>query len=263
MAAAAQPATNSTSNPVLNDQSFQRAQAGAGAAAAVMTARGAYLKTMFLMVLLVIAAVFGWNQVRVIEFGGQQLALAPSWTWGVMLLAFIVALIGAFAPKAAPVAAVLYALLQGTMLGIVSAFYNLEFAGIVLQAVLLTVCIFTAMLLLYTLGIIKVTAGFAMGIIGAMSGLLLLYVVAWLLSLFGVNLAFLYAPTPLGIGIALFIVVLAALNLPLDFAFIQRAAAAKAPKFLEWYGAFGLMLSIIWIYVSILRLLALLRMSRR
>lgn len=262
MTAATQPATNTTSNPVLNEQAFQRAQAGAGAGA-VMTARGAYLKTIFLMVLLVIASVFGWSQVRVIEVAGQQLALAPSWTWGVMLLAFIVALIGAVAPRAAAIAAVLYALLQGTMLGIVSAFYNLEFEGIVLQAVLLTVCIFFAMLLLYTLGIIKVTAGFAMGIVGAMAGLLLLYAVAWLLSLFGVNLAFLYAPTPLGIGIALFIVVLAALNLPLDFAFIQRSAAAKAPKFLEWYGAFGLMLSIIWMYVSVLRLLALTRMRSR
>jgi uncharacterized YccA/Bax inhibitor family protein len=215
------------------------------------------------MVLLVIAASFGWSQVRVIQLGEQQVALAPSWTWGVMLLAFIVALIGAVAPKAAAITSILYALLQGTMLGIVSAFYNLEFEGIVLQAVLLTVSIFFAMLLLYTIGIIKVTSGFVMGVVGAMSGLLLLYVVAWLLSLFGVNFAFLYAPTPLGIGLAFLIVILAALNLPLDFAFIQRAAAAKAPKFLEWYGAFGLMLSIIWMYVSLLRLLALLRMSRR
>lgn len=261
MAAAAQPVTGASSNPVLNEQAFQRAQAGATATG--MTARGAYVKTLFLMILLVIAAAFGWSQVQIIQLGERQIAVAPSWTWGVMLLAFIVAMIGAAVPKAAMITSILYALLQGTMLGIVSAFYNLEFDGIVLQAVLLTVAIFTAMLLLYMLGIIKVTARFVAGIMGAMVGLLLLYLVAWLLSLFGVNLSFFISPTPLGIGIALLVVVLAALNLPLDFAFIERASAAGAPKQLEWYGAFGLMLSIIWMYVSLLRVLALLRMSRR
>jgi uncharacterized YccA/Bax inhibitor family protein len=101
-----------------------------------------------------------------------------------------------------------------------------------------------------------------MGVVIAMGGLMLLYLTAWMLSLFGVNFTFLNSPTPLGITFALAIVILAALNLPLDFEFIKRASAAGAPKFMEWYGAYGLMLSIIWMYISILRLLALLR-SRR
>jgi uncharacterized YccA/Bax inhibitor family protein len=93
----------------------------------------------------------------------------------------------------------------------------------------------------------------------ATGGLLLLYLVVWLLSLFGVDFRFLYAPTPLGIGISVLIVILGALNLTLDFDFIERSAAAGAPRFMRWYGAFGLMLSLIWIYVSVLRLIALLR----
>ena len=98
-----------------------------------------------------------------------------------------------------------------------------------------------------------------MGVMVAMGGLALLYAVAWLMSLFGVYMTFLYAPTPLGIIFSLGVVVLGALNLPLDFAFIERAAKSGAPKFMEWYAAYGLMISLVWMYVSILRLLALTR----
>jgi uncharacterized YccA/Bax inhibitor family protein len=116
-----------------------------------------------------------------------------------------------------------------------------------------------AVYLLYSLRIVKVTSRFATGVIAATGGFVLLYMVVWLLSLLGVNFSFLYAPTPLGIGISVLIVILGALNLTLDFGFIEHAAAAGAPRFMQWYGAFGLMLSLIWIYVSVLRLLALLR----
>jgi uncharacterized YccA/Bax inhibitor family protein len=254
---------SASANPVLNDQAFERGSAELGVTTPErMSVRSTYLKTGFLLILLILAAAFGWSQVRIVEVSGSQVPLAPSWTWGVVLLTFILGIAGAFAVRAAAIISILYAIFEGMLLGIVSAFYNLEFQGVVLQAVLVTVCIFAVMLVLYTLGIIKVTAGFAVGIAAAMGGLALLYLIAWLLSLFGVNLAFLYSPTPVGIGLALLIVLLAALNLPLSFAFIERAAEAGAPKQLEWYGAFGLMLSLIWMYVSILRLLALLRASQ-
>ena len=115
------------------------------------------------------------------------------------------------------------------------------------------------MYLLYSLRIVKVTSRFATGVVAATGGFLLLYMVVWLLSLLGVSFSFLYAPTPVGIGISVLIVILGALNLTLDFGFVERAAAEGAPRFMQWYAAFGLMLSLIWIYVSVLRLLVLLR----
>ena len=116
-----------------------------------------------------------------------------------------------------------------------------------------------AVYLLYSLRIVKVTSRFATVVIAATGGIVLLYVAAWLLSLLGVDLRFLYAPTPLGIGISVVIVVLGALNLTLDFDFIEKAGEAGAPRYMQWYAAFGLMLSLIWIYVYVLRLLAQLR----
>ena len=170
-----------------------------------------------------------------------------------------VAIVGAFAYRAAPITSVLYALGEGSLLGIASRYYDLRFDGIVSQALVATLCIFLAVYLLYSLRIVRVTSRFATGVIAATGGFLLLYLVVWLLSLFGVNFAFLNAPTPLGIGISVLIVILGALNLTLDFAFIEQAAAKGAPRFMQWYAAFGLMVSLIWIYVSVLRLIALLR----
>jgi uncharacterized YccA/Bax inhibitor family protein len=144
-------------------------------------------------------------------------------------------------------------------LGIASRYYELRFDGIVSQALLATLCIFLAVYLPYSLRIVRVTSRVATGVMAATGGFVLLYLVVWLLSLFGVDFRFLYAPTTLGIGISILIVILGALNLTLDFAFIERSAGAGAPRFMQWYGAFGLMLSLIWIYVLVLRLLALLR----
>lgn len=161
--------------------------------------------------------------------------------------------------RGAAITSVLYALGEGSLLGIASLYYDLRFEGIVSQALLATLCVFLAVYLLYSLRIIKVTSRFATGVIAATGGFVLLYAVVWLLSLLGADFRFLYAPTSLGIGISVLIVILGALNLTLDFDFIERAATAGAPRYMRWYAAFGLMLSLIWIYVSVLRLLVLLR----
>ena len=254
---------NNGNNPALNDQAFQRSIERVGAKGQTgMTAVGAYLKTGLLLFVLIAAGSWGWSQVRIETIMGQQVALAPSWTFLAFFLTFIFGIAGIFAGRWIAVVAIGYALTQGALVGMASHFYNLEFDGIVLQAIVVTLSVFAATLLLYLTGVIKVTSKFVMGVVIAMGGLMLLYFTAWMLSLFGVNFTFLNSPTPLGIAFALAIVILAALNLPLDFEFIKRASAAGAPKFMEWYGAYGLMLSIIWMYVSILRLLALLR-SRR
>ena len=246
-------------NPALNERSFQRGIEETGAEPRGMTAAGTYAITGLLLAIVVVAAAFGWSQVEIVTVGGRQEALTPAWTWLAFLVTFVVAIVGAFAFRAAPITSVLYALGEGSLLGVASRYYDLRFDGIVSQALLATLCVFLAVYLLYTLRIVRVTSRLATGVIAAMGGLLLLYAVVWLLSLFGVDFRFLNAPTPLGIGISVLIVILGALNLTLDFAFIENAAAKGAPRFMQWYGAFGLMVSLIWIYVSVLRLITLLR----
>jgi uncharacterized YccA/Bax inhibitor family protein len=224
-----------------------------------MTAAGTYVITGLLFVIVVAAAAFGWSQVEIVPVGGREDALTPAWTWLAFLLTFIVAIVDAFAYRAAPLTSVLFALGEGSLLGFASRYYDLRFDGIVSQALIATLCIFLAVYLLYSLRIVKVTSRFATGVIAATGGFFLLYMVVWLLSLLGVGFYFLYASTPLGIAISVGIVILGALNLTLGFAFVEKVATAGAPRFMQWYGAFGLMLSLIWIYVSVLRLLPLLR----
>src|SRR5918995_3624102 len=246
-------------NPALNERSFQREIEEGGAESRGMSASGTYAIAGLLFVIVVAAAAFGWSQVEIVTVGGRNEALTPAWTWLAFLLTFIVAIVGAFAYRAAPITSVLYALGEGSLLGIASRYYELRFDGIVSQALVATLCIFLAVYLLYSLRIVKVTSRFATGVVAATGGIVLLYVAAWLLSVLGVDLRFLYAPTPLGIGISVLIVIVGALNLTLDFDFIEKAAEAGAPRFMQWYGAFGLMLSVIWIYVYVLRLIALVR----
>jgi uncharacterized YccA/Bax inhibitor family protein len=246
-------------NPALNERSFRRGIEEAGAEPRGMSASGTYAITGVLLAIVVAAAAFGWSQVEIVSVGGRKEALTPTWTWLAFLLTFVVAIVGAFAYRAAPITSVLYALGEGSLLGIASRYYDLRFDGIVSQALLATLCVFLAVYLLYSFRIVKVTSRFATGVIAATGGFVLLYAVVWLLSLLGADFRFLYAPTPLGIGISVVIVILGALNLTLDFDFIERSAAAGAPGFMRWYGAFGLMLSLIWVYVSVLRLLVLLR----
>src|SRR5918993_2939800 len=246
-------------NPALNERSFQRGIEEAGAEPRANTAAGTHTITGLLFVIVVAAAAFGWSQVEIVTVGGREEALTPTWTWLAFLVTFIVAIVGAFAYRAAPITSVLYALGEGSLLGIASRYYELRYEGSVSQALLATFCIFVAVYLLYSLRIVKITSRFATVVIAATGGIVLLYVAAWLLSLLGVDLRFLYAPTPLGIGISVLIVILGALNLTLDFSFIERAAGVGAPRYMQWYAAFGLMLSLIWIYVSVLRLIALLR----
>jgi uncharacterized YccA/Bax inhibitor family protein len=246
-------------NPALNERSFRRGIEEAGAEPRGMSASGTYAIAGLLLAIVVAAAAFGWSQVEIVSVDGRKEALTPAWTWLAFLLTFVVAIVGAFAYRAAPITSVLYALGEGSLLGIASRYYDLRFDGIVSQALLATLCVFLVVYLLYSLRIVKVTSRFATGVIAATGGFVLLYVVVWLLSLLGADFRFLYAPTPLGIGISVVIVILGALNLTLDFDFIERSAAAGAPRFMRWYGAFGLMLSLIWVYVSVLRLLVLLR----
>jgi uncharacterized YccA/Bax inhibitor family protein len=248
------------SNPALNPSAFERGWSLAAPNEKVgMTVGGTYLKTGLLVVILVLGGIFGWSQVDIVQVRGANVALQPSWTWLLILLTLGLGIYGAVAFRSAAIIGPLYALCEGALLGIAAAFYNLEYEGIVLQAIVATVAVFAATLLLYSMGKFKVSGRMAAFVIVGITAVALIWLVAWICSWFGIYFRFLYAPTPLGIGLSLLIVLLGVFNLPMNYEFIEHAAAVGAPRFMEWYGAYGLLLALIWMYISILRLLAILR----
>lgn len=250
----------STSNPALNTEAFGRAIERGGAEGETgMTARGAYLKTGFLLLLAIVGGFWGWGQVQTATILGVETVVAPDWMFFAYLAAFVLGIMAIFAGRFTWIVAILYSLCYGAILGVTAHYYDSRWDGIVLQAVIATVAVFAATWVLYTTGIIKPSGKLSTFVMIGMVGFLLVWGFAWVMSLFGVDFRFLSEPTLLGIAFAAFAVLLGALNLPLDFDFIQMSAATGAPKYMEWYGAYGLMLSMIWMYVSILRLLSLLR----
>jgi uncharacterized YccA/Bax inhibitor family protein len=233
---------------------------------ATMTIGGTITANAVLMILLVGSAAYGWSLVTpaqpvVNELTGvitYPMPSFPVWMWGVLLGAFALGMVTSFVPKAARITAPLYCLGYGLFLGALSSIYNLYYNGIVTQAVFATIGIFTAMLILYATRIIKVTNKFVMIVVGATFGIFLMYMFAMIASLFGAKVSFLNDGSPLAILISVGIIIVAALNLAIDFAFIEKASAAGAPKYMEWYAAFGITVTLIWIYLEVLRLLAML-----
>jgi uncharacterized YccA/Bax inhibitor family protein len=220
------------------------------------TIQGAVSKTFLLLGILSATALYSWNAFGTASF---PKALLPISAIG----GLIVAMITIFRPTSAPITAPIYAALEGVLLGAISKVYDMQYAarfegtgGIALQAVMLTCGVLFVMLFAYGTRLIRVTEKLTMGIIAATGALGLFYFVTLLLSLFGVHMPLFWSPTPLGIGFSLLVVGLAAFNLLLDFDFIERAAYSGAPKYMEWYGAFGLMVTLIWLYLEVLRLLA-------
>jgi uncharacterized YccA/Bax inhibitor family protein len=173
--------------------------------------------------------------------------------------AFALAMVCVFKPKASPILAPLYAVTEGVFLGVISKAFEVRWDGIVFQAVLATIGVFFATLALYVFGVVKVTRKFQMAVLGATFGIFFLYLFGALMSLFGVDVVFWNQPTALGIIISIVICVVASLNLFLDYEFIRQASINGAPKYMEWYGAFGIMVTLVWIYLEMLRLLSLLR----
>jgi len=244
------------SNPALTATTF-RAVGRAESADAAMTLNGTLVKTGILTLLLVVAGAVGWQAVR-----------ADDGLWVPMFLGgclggLAVALLTVFVPRLAPWTAPLYAALEGLALGVLSAVTEGLFGGIVFQAVALTVGVLGVMLLLYLTRVIRPTRRFAITVVSATGAVCLFYLAALVLALFGVGVSFinemLYGNGELGIGFSLLIVGLAALNLILDFGLIEAGVAAGAPRYMEWYGAFSLLVTLVWLYLEILRLLAKLR----
>ena len=223
-----------------------------------MTVRGTLNKFGFLFLLVMGTAFYSWK-----EFAGggnvQPLILIGA------IGGLVVAIVMMFKKEWAPWLAPPYALLEGLFVGAISAYYNFAFAaqapGIVINAVGLTFGTAIAMYLLYSFKIIKATEKFRAVIITATAGIAVFYMLAWALGFFGIQIPFLHEGSAMGIGFSVFVVALAALNLILDFDMIERGAELGAPKYMEWYGAFGLLVTIVWLYLEILRLLS--KISRK
>jgi uncharacterized YccA/Bax inhibitor family protein len=223
---------------------------------ATMSANGTFAKTFFLWVLLVAGGAFGWSQVTVDPLGNVTI---PGWVFIPLFVALGFAMACIFAPKTAPVTAPLYAIAEGVFLGAISRVYEQQWSGIVLQAVLATLAVFVVCLALYVSGAVKVTNKFIFVVIAATAGIFVLYFVSFLLSIFGVDLTFWNQPSAFGILFSVAVCFVAALNLFVDFEMIRRMVVAGAPKGMEWYGAFGITVTIVWLYLEILRLLSKIR----
>jgi uncharacterized YccA/Bax inhibitor family protein len=241
-----------TSNPALNAKAFQGEGAGIGEA---MTVQGTVNKTGLLLVCVVGTAAWTWN---IFMHSGNPRAVMPYLLIG-GIGGFIFALVTIFKKTWAPVTAPIYALLEGLVLGSISAMIEVRYHGIAIQAVSLTFGTMFALLLAYRSGLIPVTQNFRLGIIAATGGIALFYLAQIVLGFFGIHFTAVNGSGPIGIAFSVFVVIIAALNLVLDFDFIENAVTAGAPKYMEWYGAFGLMVTLIWLYLEILRLLAKLR----
>ena len=229
----------------------------------VMTVNGTISATATLLVLLLVSAAFGWSQTDTVDFddGTSVVAGFPALAWVGLLVGVGLVILLYFKPHWAKFLAPLYALAQGFFVGAISKSYETYYDGIVVQAAGATVAVFAVMLVLYRTRIIKVTDRFRRIVITATMGIMLFYGVCLLIRLFAGpdSISFLSSPSLLGIAFSVFVAGLAAFNLALDFDFIERGAEQKLDKNFEWFAAFGLLVTIIWLYLELLRLLAKLR----
>jgi uncharacterized YccA/Bax inhibitor family protein len=239
------------SNPALRESVLRNVLAGS--AAERMTISGAVLKAIALIALTIFSASWVWSATA------TNPAIAGTAVMVGVFGGLIAAMVTIFRPRTAPFTAPLYAVLEGLALGAISALYSAAYHGLALQAVGLTCMVALAMLIAYQTGLIRATPTFRRVVISATVGIMLFYLLSLVLQLFGVNMPILYDASPLGIGLSVLFAGVAALNLVLDFDIIERGAQMGAPKYMEWYGAFALLMTLVWLYLEILRLLGRLR----
>ena len=239
-------------NPALNTKTFSGFDMTTGAS---MTIMGTVHKTALGLLLLMSTALFTWNMPA-----GDPRATGLMMVG--MIGGLIVAIVTIFKHHLAKYTVPAYALLEGLALGGISKFFEVMYPGIVNQAVMLTFGTLGALLLAYRSGLIKATENFKLGVVAATGGIFFVYLISWILSWFSVSVPMIHSNSNMGILFSIGVVVIAALNLVLDFDFIEEGSEKGAPKYMEWYGAFGLLVTLIWLYLEILRLLAKLS-SRR
>lgn len=248
-----------TSNPALGSKTFQNlsgaAYGGTIDAADRMSLSGTVNKTGILLVCAMATAAWVWH---LFAQSRDMTEVAP-WLMLGLFGGFVMAMVTVFKKDWAPVTAPLYALLEGLVLGGVSAAFDFRYPGVALQAVGLTFGTLFVLLLAYSSGMIKVTDKFRLGIVAATGGIMLFYLAEMILGFFHIQFLAINGAGPLGIIFSLFVCGIAALNLVLDFDFIEQGVAYGAPKYMEWYGAFGIMVTLVWLYLEILRLLSKMR----
>lgn len=240
-------------NPALRAETFRGVRAGHGEAA--MTIAGTVNKTAIGLAILITTASYTWT------LGPQDPALT-TWIMGGAIGGLIAALVTVFRKHWAGITTPLYAALQGLALGGISVVFEARYPGIVSQAIFLTFGTLAALLMAYRSGLIKATENFKLGIVAATGGIFFIYLIGFVLSFFGVSIPLIHGSGPVGILFSLVVVTIAALNLVLDFDFIEMGAERGAPKYMEWYGAFGLLVTLVWLYLELLRLLAKLQGRR-
>jgi uncharacterized YccA/Bax inhibitor family protein len=236
-----------TRNPALRGIRFERALDGNAA-----TMAGVSAKTFLLLGLAMLTALWPWTLAGDPEAAG----LVSGLMMGGLIGGLVMAMLTIFVKRFAPVTAVLYALLEGLFLGGITAMYEASYPGIAVNAGLLTMGLFTSILVAYATGVVRVTGRFRAFIMTALVAIMFTYIADIVLGMFGASVPFLHASGMLGLGISVVIVVIATLSLALDFDFIQRLEDEGAPKKLEWYAAFSLMVGLVWLYLEVLRLLA-------
>ena len=241
-----------TSNPALSGATFRTGEAALGGS---MTVSGTVNKTGILLLCCVATAAWTWNRFFNAPPEEAMQAMAPALVIG-GVGGFIVAIVTIFKNEWAGITAPIYALLEGLVLGGISAMLEARYHGIAIQAVSLTFGTLLIMLLAYRSGLIKVTERLRLGIVAATGGIAVFYLLQFILGFFGVHFTAINGSSPIGIGFSLIVVAVAALNLVLDFDLIENGARLGAPKYMEWYGAFALMITLIWLYFEILRLLS-------
>jgi uncharacterized YccA/Bax inhibitor family protein len=247
-----------TGNPAMNEAVYQRA-GRADTSSAVMTIQGTVLKTTILMAILLATATYTWS----LAAAEENMPLAYGLMIAGVIGGFIVALVTIFIPKVSPFTSPIYAALEGLFLGAISAVFEAMYSGIVVQAVSLSIGVLAVMLFLYGTGIIRATEKFKIGVIAATGAVCLVYLVSMVVSLFGSHVPYIHESGPVGICFSVVVVVIAALNLILDFDFIEQGVRHQAPKYMEWYGGFSLLVTLIWMYLEILRLLSKIRGNSR
>lgn len=234
-----------TSNPALNESTFGTI---AATGEETMTIQGTVNKSFILIALVFSTALLSWDFMTKLESGMIYVFASAG-------IAFIVGLVTVFKPHWAPYTAPAYALFEGVFLGALSGFVDAIYPGIALQAVLLTCGTFLCLLMAYRSGLIKATENFKLGVVAATGAIALIYLLSFILGLFGVQIPYIHGNGIIGILFSAVVVVIAALNLVLDFDFIEQGAERGAPKYMEWYASYGLLVTLVWLYIEILKLL--------
>ena len=240
-------------NPTLNKNTFLDSASGTVVSRDnAMTINGTVNKTAFLLILVLVGAMYSWSQFS----GPASIGTIYPLMIGGALGGFVLAMITIFKKEWSAFTAPVYALLEGLFIGGVSAIFELRFPGIVMQAVGLTFGTMGALLLAYRSGLIRATEKFKLGVVAATGGIALLYLASWIMGFFGHSFSIIQSSSALGIGFSVVVVIIAALNLILDFDLIEQGVAQGAPKYMEWYGGFALVVTLVWLYLEILRLLS-------